>query len=279
MRHRRIDSSIAQRLSWGLISTLLMLISAFPAQGQCSSGGTWSSQNVETRPESPLQVEVAQFVIRSLPDGTRSANEIWEKISRDSKGRVRVDRYMMGGRPVDPWMHTIVPGDFDGVGGDIPEPSRKETPDQSFMDDPCTGKHLVFEASKQTVKISKVPLGPPASAQALCTDPDPNHPPQPAPMGIYQYLGHRQFLGAAAFGMRKATYASLEDKQLNRNPVDSAESWCSDEIGASLAIASHHSASRLDVKVVVRRLTRTEPDPALFEIPAGYHVIEQQANQ
>jgi len=186
---------------------------------------------------------------------------------------------MMGGRPVDPWMLTIVPGDFDGVGGDIPEPSRKETPDQSFMDDPCTGKQLVFEASKQTVKISKVPLGPPASTQALCTDPDPNHPPQPAPMGIYQYLGHRQFLGAAAFGMRNATYASLEDKRLNRNPVDRAESWCSDEIGVSLAIASHHSASRLDVKAVVRRLIRTEPDPVLFEIPAGYHVIERQANQ
>lgn len=98
-------------------------------------------------------------------------------------------------------------------------------------------------------------------------------------MGIYQYLGHRQFLGAAAFGMRNVTYASLEDKQLNRNPVDSAEIWCSDEIGAFLAIASHHSASRLDVKVVVRHLTRAEPDPALFEIPAGYHVIEEQANQ
>src|SRR5437879_12231004 len=112
--------------------------------------------------------------------------------------------------------------------------------------------HLVFEPSKQTVKISKVPLSPTASAQALCTDPDPNHPPQPAPMGIYQYLGHRQFLGAAAFGMRNATYASLEDKQLNRHPVDSAESWCSDEIGVSLAIASHHSASRLDVKEIGR---------------------------
>lgn len=91
-------------------------------------------------------------------------------------------------------------------------------------------------------------------------------------------MGHRQFLGADAFGTRDASYASLEDKKLNRNPTDSAESWCSDEIGAVVATASHHSARRLDVKVVVRRLSRSEPDPALFEIPASYRMIEQQAN-
>lgn len=218
MRHRRFDSSIARRLSWGLISTLLMLSSALPAQAQCPGAGTWSLENVETRPDSPLQAEVVQFVIRSLPDGTRFANEMWEKISRDSKGRVRVDRYMLGSRQVDPWMITIVPEDFDGVGGDIPEPNGKDAPDQSFMDDPCTGKHVDFEVSKRTAKISKVPLGPPASPQALCTDLDPNHPPQPAPMGTYQYLGHPQFLGADAFGTCDASYASLEDQQLNRTP-------------------------------------------------------------
>lgn len=158
MRHRRFDSSIARRLFWGLISTLLMLSSALPAQAQCPGAGTWSLENVETRPDSPLQAEVVQFVIRSLPDGTRFANEMWEKISRDSKGRVRVDRYMLGSRQVDPWMITIVPEDFDGVGGDIPEPNGKDAPDQSFMDDPCTGKHVDFEVSKRTAKISKVPL-------------------------------------------------------------------------------------------------------------------------
>jgi hypothetical protein len=50
--------------------------------------------------------------------------------------------------------------------------------------------------------------------------------------------------------------------------------WCSDELSAVMLTASEHTKTESKTTIAMQKLVRNEPDPALFQIPAGYAVTE-----
>jgi hypothetical protein len=84
-------------------------------------------------------------------------------------------------------------------------------------------------------------------------------------------LGTQSMLGMPVHGIREIQ--KLVDST-GKNVFGSDEYWYSDDLRVSL-FAEHKSPNGSDLKVTVTQLTRAEPDPALFEIPANYKQLER----
>jgi hypothetical protein len=54
-----------------------------------------------------------------------------------------------------------------------------------------------------------------------------------------------------------------------KSTVETDEYWYSDDLRMNL-VARHNEPGRTSLTVTVTQVTRTEPDAALFEVPAGY---------
>jgi len=90
-------------------------------------------------------------------------------------------------------------------------------------------------------------------------------------------LGSRNIAGVDTVGIRQ-TYRIEVGSMGNDQPVTSMkEEWHSQELGINLlSIRSDPMVGKQTFTIV--ELTATEPDPQLFELPAGYKVNDQRKN-
>jgi hypothetical protein len=82
-------------------------------------------------------------------------------------------------------------------------------------------------------------------------------------------LGAREIGGLLAHGFRETQTIPAENGGADKETVVTDEYWYSDDLRIYLMIK--HSDPRSEtVTLTVSQVTRTEPDPSLFEIPDGY---------
>jgi hypothetical protein len=82
-------------------------------------------------------------------------------------------------------------------------------------------------------------------------------------------LGIHEMEGLLAHGVRDTQTIPAENSGIGKEIVITDEYWYSDELRINLMI--RHSDPRTGtVTMTVAQVARTEPDPALFEIPDGY---------
>jgi hypothetical protein len=98
--------------------------------------------------------------------------------------------------------------------------------------------------------------------------PDGNAPPNEFTQ--QEDLGIRDFEGVAAHGMRQTQTVEEDGKEI----VVTDEYWYSQDLRVNLMI-KHSDPRKGTATMTVTQITRTEPDPAVFEIPEGY---KQKAN-
>lgn len=82
-------------------------------------------------------------------------------------------------------------------------------------------------------------------------------------------LGIQELEGVLAHGVRESQTIPAESSGTGREVIISDEFWYSDDLRINLLV-KHVDPRKGAVTLKVTQITRTEPDPALFEIPEGY---------
>lgn len=198
----------------------------------------------------PFSAEVVNETIRVLPDGNRIHQETHGKRFRDSEGRTRVEYASMMPRGdeiehvniIDPVQQEFI---FLNPGGE-------KTATVQHMN-----QHVTVTPNSLQKDTGIVARGRTSATTMEVED-----------------LGTRMIEGFTARGTRhKRTIAAGEIG--NEKPLATVtESWYSDELQEVLLSetddpqSGHHTTKLVNIQ-------RGEPDPALFQIPAGYTVKNQ----
>jgi hypothetical protein len=91
-------------------------------------------------------------------------------------------------------------------------------------------------------------------------------------------LGHRVIEGFDARGVR-TTSIERTSRSVGMKPV-TVEEWCSDELAAIVLRVTLTKVGAGHLHTVgLTHIVRSEPDPALFEIPPDYTILEDDLDQ
>lgn len=228
-------------------------------------------QNVPQVPNAPFSAEIIETRVQTLADGTHITQpEFTTKVYRDSLGRTRSES---GVRP--PIFISIV------------------------IDDPVEGARYVFRVNRngEEKKIAQK-LVMPKRSPALITEVAKSPEARPAQVNVGQAqaiqfspgamalpfgaesktesLGTQTIEGLAVDGRRETTTWGVGTMGNDRDVVTSNEFWASKELGMTVffRISDPRTGERTSR---MTNVSRTEPDPALFQVPADYTIEEKPA--
>jgi hypothetical protein len=238
-----------------MLRCLLALISTLPLLFAQESTGPHPPpyRGVATRvdgvfvtpvPGVPLSAVVKLESTQLLPDGTSTTRKTSNVIARDSQGRIYNER------------RQLLPASFNGttpvLGGHIFDPQTRLS---TFLD-PRT--HL----ARQTIVAERPPTAPPPAA-LLNT-----------PNFKQEDLGVDTIENVAVHGMRQTRTLPAASTGAGKDIIVTDEYWYSDEL--HLNMLTKHSDPRTGVQIVtIAQVNRSEPDAALFQVPIGYKIVDE----
>lgn len=93
-----------------------------------------------------------------------------------------------------------------------------------------------------------------------------------------QDLGNRQHEGLTIYGVRETQTISADDSGTGKALVITDEYWYSPDLHINVVI-KHDDPRTGSVSMIVTKISRSEPDPALLEIPDGFTPMRTGPNQ
>jgi hypothetical protein len=242
----------------GVVSLANSTATAQTKLAPCSpSGGSRTALQVRSFAGCPFSAKVEITHTRTLGDGSHIVTKANALVARDSLGRLRYEST------------TIKDADQDASG--------KLTLIEIY--DPVAGSSYFILPFRNAVWRHKldapVPtvdqLPPHAStydAAISSTAADPRE------KFVVEDLGSRQMLGVLATGTRgiRTIPVGLEGNDSELTVTN--ESWISTELGFTLLRETSDPRSN-NSEMRVTSLQRSEPDPSVFQVPAGYTVVDQ----
>lgn len=264
---------------------LFLLISSSAAWAQSSSaifsprGVSTFSMNAppESRPvvtASPLSYEETRDHSQVLADGTRITQKRFTTVMyRDSVGRTRMERpmFFFGGFPNSP------PGPQSLKLIEITDPIAGI---QYVLD---TQNHVAYRfpftvlqrpTLQRTPPVTGDPntgstSGNPSSAKSGST---PSADPQ-FPRRSTESLGTQVVEGVYVEGQRETTVFPIGSEGNDRPITQTCEVWTSPDL--QMPVLSKCSDLRNgDTVIRLTNIDRSEPDPSLFQVPAGYSIVD-----
>lgn len=232
---------------------------------------------MSTVPGAPYSAQAVTQRIQFLSDGNRITQTSSNNVARDSKGRVRREESL----PAPP-----------NGGGDPPH--------LVLIEDPIAGQHITLDSNTKTAlrfttqavksaaepaTIASGPMGPgpmvisdgPATAGAfnLMTIQD-DAKSESAATSVVD-LGTQTIEGVSAKG-KKITHTIAAGQVGNDLPiVITTETWYSPDL--KVTVMSKSTDPRMgETTYRLTNISRSEPDPSLFQIPSDYTVKDQTQN-
>jgi hypothetical protein len=199
----------------------------------------------------PFQAKQIQNIATYASDGTNRVEVTKSNLFRDSKGRVRVERF------------------YDGT--DNPP---ENTPNQILIYDPCgAGTSVSLLPAWHTGKIQKFPPHPAnASRRSFCEDIDLQNPPKTSAEGKFEYLGHKMLDGVDILGSRTVYFSSVAAKASGAPPKEIVEMWCSVELRTPMGSSMLLQNPKREVTITISDVRQIDSGAELFEIPEGYKI-------
>jgi hypothetical protein len=205
----------------------------------------------------PLSYEQVDNSARTLADGTHITEKIVTSFFyRDSSGRTRQERQLFGRFSNSPFANLKLVEIRDPVAG------------VQYLLDP---KHhvayrLPFDATPTEQPSAAVAQTKPVSAASN----------QPKPERTHEDLGTQMMEGVLVEGHRTTTVFPVGSLDNDRPITRTCEDWTSRDVGTVLFKCS----DLLNGSFVYRdtNISRAEPDPALFQVPAGYQIVDGPAD-
>lgn len=236
------------RLSLNAISRLALLGVAIVASAQ--------DIFVTPIPGVPFNGTVKVERSRVHPDGSIVNLKTIRAIARDSRGRIHNES------------RELVPV------------SSTETPriTSIHLYDPQTRISVMLNPQARTFWTSVVNRPPSTVPPALLNaSPTGNSLPQNE-FTKEEDLGIQDVEGVPVHGVRETQAIAAENSGTGKEVLITDEYWYSDDLRINLMI-KHSDPRSGTVTMTVVQVTRTDPDPALFEIPDGYRRVGEETNQ
>ncbi len=214
-------------------------------QGSILSGGI----NLRSTAGAAFSADVLTQSIQTMPDGTTARQETHGKMFRDSAGRMRSE--------------TELESPLSGAA-----PKRYVT-----IYDPVQQRSIVLDVGAMTARIFPLASGSGPSPRQLELAAAAQSKRRQAigsrAVAASDDLGTMTIEGFLVTGSRRTNAGTAKDKS---QPVVT-ESWFSAALKLELLVTTQVSSSLLRTTRLMN-LVQGEPDPELFQIPAGYVVLE-----
>jgi hypothetical protein len=252
-------------LSFSLASgCFLLLFSAPSAQSQCSAN-TVGYGDVGVVANNPFHAD--EVVTR--PGSHQPRTIVGQRplsVARDSQGRVRIER---------------VGGEFRRDNG--PETGSQVQEHTISICDPVAETFTRINTLTATATIihaapsaPRAAGNPPATQLSFCA----SRLPSSHVAGRFQVqdLGDQIIEGVEAHGQRLTLpMLGATAGEESPNGESTSERWCSDSLSAMVLTVTGNTKTGVRSTLAMRNIERTEPDPALFQIPSGYAITESVA--
>jgi hypothetical protein len=233
------------RLSLTSVSSALLLAVAIP-----STRASAQSFFMTPIPNAPFSgvVNIEQTIVRK--DGSVMQLKSTREVARDTRGRIHNELRALNFA------------------------SSPDTPEllHIHLYDPQTRISTEIDVRKRTFwtrTMNHPPSTEPPSIRFAA--PDGNAPPNE--FTKQEDLGIREIAGVPAHGIRQTQTAT--DENNGKEVVITDEYWYSQDLRINLMI-KHSDPRKETTQMTVDQVTRTEPDPAFFEVPEGYVHPESQ---
>jgi hypothetical protein len=256
-----------------------------PGPQMAGPGVVAFQEKVEVVKGHPYQADATTETIQTLSDGSHITQKITAHIARDMEGR------------------TVRSQTMNGIGPWAPAGEKQVTFVTIF--DPVAGQHIDYTSESKTAHV--LPMPSPNSANAVhatftSAAPGPganvvvssDGPPPgaagglmigtatvqgPVPAGAAPFpsnettesLGNRSIEGLSAEGTRAKEVIPAGAIGNDKDIVSLRESWYSSEL--KVVLASIRNDPRFgEVHYSLANIQLKEPDPSLFQVPAGYTI-------
>jgi hypothetical protein len=240
-----------------LVSPVALAQNSVSVTGAGSSGGV---RRFEATFDGPLGIPIPAITgapfsaertgeqTQTLTDGTHiNHTGPSVRLFRDSAGRTRSERSTSMGRQSDPGIVIVE------------------------ISDPVAGYQYALDTVNRIAHRLKSPAAPPPPASAVVPNPNPN--PNP-PQFVRESLGSQTMDGLLVDGTRTTTTIPVGMLGNDRPMLSVSESWVSREL--KMTILSKHTSPTGDGTSKLIKISRAEPDPALFQAPPDYRMIDEQ---
>ena len=197
-------------------------------------------------PNEPLSATVLIESSKQLTDGSVEVTRTFNNIARDYRGRIYNER------------RTMMPDSFTGtpplIRFHIYDPN---THANTFLD-PNTG------IAHQMI-LPNPPSQMPATNVALRKN---------TPQLYEEDLGTQTMNDVQVRGTRRTHILPSKLSGTGQEVVVTDEFWYSDELRLNMK-ETHNDPRTGEQTVTITKISRTEPDPSIFEIPADYKVVDE----
>jgi hypothetical protein len=228
----------------------------------------------------PYAAEIVTETNQTLADGNRISRRTTGRVYRDNEGRVRREEDRRNG--------TVAITIVDGVAGvsyrlepDTRIAWKTSSATTAALMKEIEEKRLEERRQRERERVGGEPARtapsppPPAPGAVLRTSPNAPPPPPPAP-GDERNAGplERKTLEWIAVEGRRNTSTIPAGQIGNEQPITViSEEWRSPEL--NVLVMTHHIDPRLgESSYRLTNIVRGEPDPSLFQVPAGFTVKE-----
>jgi hypothetical protein len=207
----------------------------------------------------PFSCDAITTLVRTLPDGTHITRQTMTvKMYRDSSGRTRSDR---------------IPGKFFA--------GQPAPPETIMIRDPIAGYWYVLDTANKVARRNPyksaqpgqntIPLNELPIASAPVTN-------NSGPQIKIEDLGTQTMQGLIVQGRRTTATTPAGSIGNDRDIVNVSEIWSNKEL--RLMILQIHSDPRSgETTTKIENLSRTQPDPNLFQPPPDYMIVDATKSQ
>ena len=227
----------------------LLTVAAASTLAQCPDTGTMVFNQVNSIAGSPFQAKQVTTIVTYADDGSKTTSIVKANLFRDSKGRVRVERFI-----------------------NVPDNSS-DTATDILLYDHC-GNSYSLRPSLHTGRWQTFTPAANAPHQPYCRDPNPHLVINPGPTRTFEDLGSKLIDGVSAHGTRTTEYASASDKSTGGPPTHIYEHWCAKSLDNLVQSYSLTDNPKREVTIAITEIKLDEPDASLFTVPEGYKLTK-----
>lgn len=214
--------------------------------------------------DAPYSADLEISATHVLEDGTKieKKGEVVHQY-RDSLGRTRYER-----APEPPMIGRVSPLQALGLLVSVE------------IKDPVALKEYELYPSRHEARVRNAPelaqrtVGS-QSAEREFPPRAPADPDQPRPKFEKEYFGTQSIDGLQAVGVKEVTTFPIGWNGNDRPYSTSHESWCSLDLHVIILNKLYNPSSGERIQRLTN-IQRSEPDPSLFEVPAGYTIAEMK---
>jgi hypothetical protein len=242
---------------WFMSACFLSFVSAPSSQAQCGVN-TIGFGNVGLVSGNPFHAEIVSTSSRPSPLQGALAERGPELVERDGEGRARTER---------------VTGPFKRDTG--PEVGSQVQQHIIMICDTSAQTLTQIDTLNATAKIIHSQPSAALPRRSFCATRLPSNRVAHQPV---EDLGDQVIEGVEAHGVRTRLRGLGMAADGELSPSESVRDvWCSDELSAVVLIVTENTKTGVKSSTAMRNIERTEPDPALFQIPPDYAVSESVA--